>query len=357
MDVIEETAPEFAIGDAAEALEALSRHSGDCVKLVDLDGRVVRWNGACEDLYGWSAEEAIGRTLPHIPPELRLRVLSDIRRVTASGRVTERDGEAMRADGTRVMLRLTLVPVTDPDGHAAGVVTTARELTGDRRLEKQRDQFVAFIGRHLRDPLAAIDASSRLLLRPEITGDSARCEATAAAIAQWAHEALTLVEDLLVVSELTDGTLVLNRESIELGELVEEVLGRAGVEARPTLEFDPGVGGVPADRERLTQAITCLMDNALARASSPDAVHVSIYAIGGDAIIDVADDGEAISVAERERLFERYHAPYGEGPSGSVLGVGLYLARHVAEAHGGCLLVSSPKDGGSLFSMILPLEE
>lgn len=346
---------EFSIGDAEDALEALSRHSGDCVKVIDLDGRIVRWNGACEELYGWSAKEVIGRTLPHIPSELRLRALSDIRRVSAGGQVVERDGEAQRADGTRVVMRMTLIPVLDSDGHAAGIVTTAREMAGDRRMERQRDEFLAFVSRRLSSPLAAIQGSAQLLNRPEILADGERREATLSAITQQAKEVSMLLEDVLVISEISEGRLVLEMSSVDLGELVSEVSMAGGLASRGYVEFDPTMPQVKADRRRLSQAISALIENAVQRATSPDAVSVSVFLSGDDAVIDVADDGPSPTVSERDRLFEQFSDPEAASVPSLADAMGLYLARYVAEAHGGGVHLSVPKDGGATYSLFVPV--
>lgn len=356
MDAILPDREQFSIGDAEDALEALSRHAGDCIKLIDLDGRVVRWNAACEDLYGWSADEVIGRTLPHIPPELRLRVLSDIRRVSAAGLITERESEVQRADGTRVAMRITLIPVRDDEGHAAGVLTTSRELSSDRRMERQRDEFLAFVGRRLRDPLSAVLGSAQLLARPEIMADSERRESAVASLTRQAQDAAMLVEDLLVVSELSDGTLVLAPQPVDVGRLVADVVESSAIADDVYVEFDPLMDAVRVDPRRLTQAIAALVENAAHRATCPGAVSVSVFRSGDDAVIEVSDDGPCPTATEHDRVMERVVAEH-EDDGGTPLAdaIGLYLARYVAEAHGGGLSLSALKDGGAVYSLFVPM--
>lgn len=354
MDELTRNDRSFTIGNAVEALDALTRHAGDCVKIVDLDGRIVGWNGACEELYGWSADEAMGEVLPHVPPELRLRALSDLRRISASGRPVERDAEAQRADGTRVSMRLTVVPLLDEDGHAAGVLSTARQLSSDRRLERQRDRFVAFVSERLRDPLAAVLGSAQLLARAEILADPERRDATLSALTACAQEASTLVEDLLVVSELLDGRLTLEPAPLQLPELVSDVLSTAHPR-HGLVEFDPQLPLVAVDRARLAQAISALLGNAVRRASRPEAVTVSVFISGDDAVVEVSDDGDAPLPGAATDAGDPFGA--GEGEQASLAEVmGLYLARHIAEAHGGGLHVSDLDGGPTTYSLFVPLD-
>lgn len=356
MDAVSPENRHFSIGDAEDALEALARYSGDCIKLIDLDGRIVRWNAACEELYGWSAAEVTGRSLPHIPPELRLRVLSDVRRVGASGQIAEREGEAMRADGSRIVMRMNLIPVVDDDGHAAGVISTSRELAGDGRMDRRRDEFLAYVSRRLRDPLAAVLGAAQLLARPEILSDSERRDSTIESIVRQAQDASMLLEDMLVISQVNEGRLVLQPEPLDLGSLVSQAVAEADPASRGFVEFDPSMRRVQVDRRRMKQAMSALLENAAHRATGPEAVGVSVFQSGDDAVIEVADDGMAPTPRERDTLYAEFGATDGVSPSSFVEPLGIHLARSVAEAHGGGLNLSALKNGGAVYALFVPME-
>lgn len=346
---------EFSIGNAEEVLEALARHSGDCVKLLDLDGHILRWNATCEDLYGWNAHEVLGQKLPHIPEENRLHLISDLRAVAAGDCVVERDGQAMRSDGSRIMLRMVLVPVFDRDGHAAGIMSLTRELGEDTRLERHRNDFVEVVSRELRDPLTAVLGFTQLLQHPAIINDEVRRSKTVRALSERAGQMSALLDDLHVVFELERGELELNIEPVILGTVVTDAVARVhGAEARVVVDFDPGLGAIQADRRRLTQAVASLINNALRHTPHDANVGISLYGTATEIVIEVADTGPGIEGSDRDRIFDRFHSGTSTDGGREGLGIGLFLARAIAEAHGGLITVASLPAAGSTFAIRLP---
>jgi len=345
----------FFIGNAEEVLEALARHSGDCVKLLDLDGHVLRWNSTCEDLYGWSAHEVLGKKLPHIAEENRLHLISDLREVAAGDRVVERDGQAMRSDGSRIMLRMVLIPVFDQDGDAAAIMSLTRELGPDTRLERHRNDFVEVVSRELRDPLTAVLGFTQLLQHPAIINDQERRSRTVRAIAERAGQMSALLDDLHVVFELERGELELTVEPTDLASAVADAVARVhGAEQRVVVDFEQRLGLIPADRQRVTQAIASLVNNALRHTPQDASIGVSLYSTAEEVVIEVADTGPGIDTSERDRIFDRFYSGTSKDGGREGLGIGLFLARVIAEAHGGFITVASLPAAGSTFAIRLP---
>jgi len=345
----------FYIGNAEEVLEALARHSGDCVKLLDLDGHILRWNSTCEDLYGWNAHEVLGMKLPHIAEENRLHLISDLREVAAGDRVVERDGQAVRSDGSRIMLRMVLIPVFDQDGDAAAIMSLTRELGPDTRLERHRNDFVEVVSRELRDPLTAVLGFTQLLQHPAIINDAERRSKTVRALSERAGQMSSLLDDLHVIFELERGELELTIEPTDLASAVTDAVARVhGAEARVVVDFDPRLGRFPADRRRLTQAIASLINNALRHTPQDASVGVSLYGTATEVVVEVADTGPGIDVSERDRIFDRFYSGTSQHGGTEGLGIGLFLARVIAEAHGGSITVASLPAAGSTFAIRLP---
>ena len=345
----------FFIGNADEVLEAVADHTGECVKLLDLDGHVLRWNSACEELYGWKAHEVVGKRLPHIPEEQRLSWVHQLRSVAADSRVVEREGHAVRSDGSRITLHMVLIPVFDRDGHAAGVLSLTRELGADTRLERHREDFVAVISRELRDPLTAVLGFTQLLQHPAIIEDAERRTRTVRALADRAGQMSKLLDDLLVVFEFERGELRLSHERVDTASAVTDAVGCVrGAESRVLVDFDPAIGPIPADRRRLIQAVASLVDNALHHTPDGAFVGVSVYGTADEVVIEVADTGSGIELSEQGRIFDRFYSGVSEGGSREGIGIGLFLARVIAEAHGGCITCASVPGAGSTFTLRLP---
>ncbi len=345
----------FFISNADEVLAALARHTGDCVKLLDLDGQVLRWNAACEDLYGWNAHEVIGKRLPHIPEDQRTRWVRKLRGVCERNKITELESQAVRLDGSRVSIHMVLVPVLDKDGDAAAVLSLTREVGDDTRLERHREDFVAVISRELRDPLTAVLGFAQLLQHPAIIEDPKRRARTVQALTERATHMSGMLDDLLVVFEFERGELMLSLEPVDLASTVTEAVSRVrGAESRVLVDFEPTIRTVLADRRRLVQAVASLVDNALHHTPRDASVGVSVYGTDEEVVIEVADTGPGIEIAEQGLIFDRfYSAAAGEGGRGGI-GIGLFLARVIAQAHGGAITVASAPGAGCTFTLRLP---
>lgn len=346
----------YSIGNAEEALDALTRHMRDCVTLLDLDGCVRRWNAASEATLGWQAGAVLGETLPHIPEELRRRFVTELRAIAAAERVVEREVETVRPDGMRVSMRLVLIPVTDEDGDPFGVLTIGCEIALDHRLHAQREEFTELVGRRLRDPITAILGAAQLLLRPEIADDPERRRRTAATIVGGAQVAASIVEGLSIVAA-GERAIDLDLAVLDLAGLVNEaVAALPESNERVIVDFDPATGNVLGDPYRLRLAIEHLIVMSLRHSPLGSPVAVSVYARGGDAVIEVWDQGPPVEAQDRDRVFNRFYD--GEDIRGAAEGgMGLYLVRSVALAHGGSVSLESPESGGVTFILRLPLEE
>jgi signal transduction histidine kinase len=168
----------------------------------------------------------------------------------------------------------------------------------------------------------------------------------------------TLVEGLLDVTRLANGQMVLQPERFDLAELVAEVVERHAAEAQGArcevrLEAAPGLRG-RWDRLRVDQAVSSLLNNAL-KFGSGHPVEVGVAREGAVARVEVRDRGIGIPPDQLERIFERFERAVSSRSYGG-LGLGLYLARRAAEAHGGRVWAQMRPGGGATFSLELPLE-
>ena len=346
----------FSVGNADETLDAIVRYSGDCVKVLDLDGRVLQWNAVCEDLYGWRASEVLGTKLPFIPEHERLGTVRDMRAIASQNAAVEREARSLRSDGSLITLRSTIIPLQDSDGHAAATLSITREYGHDTRLTRQHEHFASAVSRQLSDPVTAILGFSQLLRRPEILEDPHRRERTVRALAERAGHLSMLLDDLLVVFESEDGELSLTLGPVDPGALLAEVVARVSpAESRLLLDFDASLTTIVADRRRLVQAISCLVDNALRFSPASEAVSVSVYRAEDEVVVEVTDTGCGIDLAEQRVIFDRFYhgaAAYDAWPG---VGIGLYLVRIIANAHGGSIAVASKRGEGSTFTFRLPL--
>jgi two-component system CheB/CheR fusion protein len=248
-----------------------------------------------------------------------------------------------------------------PRGPAAAGIVLFRDLT-DRALRELQDEFLATASHELRTPLTAMALYAGLLAQlGESRAPDDRYRALLASLTAEMRRANLLVGDLMDASRLQSGRLSVRREPVELGALlrrVTDLAGQMGAGPAIRLQLPQEPVQVSADPDRIEQVLLNLLDNARRYAAASDAVDVRLRAADGWAEVDVEDRGPGIPPAELARLFTRfYQRPGPQGPAQSGLGLGLYIARQIARAHGGDIEVRSAEGRGSTFTVRLPLEQ
>jgi signal transduction histidine kinase len=229
---------------------------------------------------------------------------------------------------------------------------TVEEL---RRLSALRADFVSLVSHELRSPMATVIGSARTLqarwreLSPE------QRESFLALIEDETSRLASLIGDVLDTSRIEAGTFTYTFDDVEVGELVRSVvsaleLGQDEVELRAQIaEALPSVRG---DVERLRQVLANLVENAVKYSPAGEAVDVLATASNGRVRVSVTDRGPGISAQDHGLIFEKFGRTKSARPG---TGLGLFIARSIAEAHGGSLEVQSIPDHGATFTLSLPV--
>jgi len=338
--------------------------------MLDPDGKVASWNRGAERIKGWRADEIVGRhfsvfyTQDAIDRGWPQHELSVARR---EGRF-EDEGWRVRKDGSRFWANVVISAVRDRAGTLRGFAKVTRDLTERKRIEelevaeRRINEFLAMLGHELRNPLAPIRNAVAILRAG--ARDSGSEERAAGVIERQVDHLTRLVDDLLDISRITSGKIVLRKEPIDLPAPI-----LAAVEAaRPAFErkgqaFEFRHDGSPlpvsGDGTRLTQIVLNLLNNA--SKYTPDGGHVSLFleTAEGQAVIRVKDDGMGIAPDLLPRMFDLFvQGERGIDRSEGGLGLGLTLVRRLVHLHGGTVTASSPGPGrGSEFEVRLPLDQ
>lgn len=215
-------------------------------------------------------------------------------------------------------------------------------------------EIVAAVSHELRAPLTSVKGFSRLLLdRWDRLSEADKLDL----VGQINHDAdriTRLVTELLDISRIEVGRLDLRVEGIDLAALVRDVVTRVQL-SHPSLVCVVALDEVPrlaADRDRVEQILTNLIENG-AKYATVDRLRVNAYGDGSSAFVAVSDEGPGIPEDELEALFTKFYRREVSQPSGT--GLGLWISRNLAEAHGGALVASRNEQGGTTFTLRLPL--
>jgi signal transduction histidine kinase len=328
---------------AAHVLEAV----GDGIFLLDEAGVVRLWNRAAALLTGVRPERIRGRPLAEAFPEwdtLSSRIPVAERGVAARSvtlPVSVGDGD----------LWLSFVAVKSADG----VVYAFRDLTSEQRLDEEKSDLIATISHELRTPMAAVYGAAETLLRRELPSEQGR--ALLEVVASQAARLSQITERVLLATQLDRGDVAVGHEPVDVAELVRASIDAIRPQVSPALSLDvsiaPEVGTAAGDADRMQQVLINLLDNAVKYGSGP--VTVRAEAVDGVVRITVADAGPGITLAEQQRIFEKFyrvdpqltHAPGGTG-------LGLYISRELVHRMGGRLEVVSEPGAGAAFVVELP---
>ena len=230
---------------------------------------------------------------------------------------------------------------------------TVEEL---RRLSALRADFVSLVSHELRSPMAAVLGSTRTLqTRWRELRDDQRA-AFLAVIGDETSRLSALVEDVLDTSRIEAGTFGYSFTDVDLSAVLREAASAAELgqdEVRLAVEIPPSLPPIRGDRERLRQLVDNLLANAIKYSERGGAVEVDASARNGAVSISVRDFGPGIALEDHGLIFEKFGRA-GAGNAKPGTGLGLFISRSFAEAHGGTLRVESRPGEGATFTLTLP---
>lgn len=374
-DISEQKAAEQARAELAAIVES----SDDAIIGEDLQGIITSWNQGAERLYGYSAQEVLGKPVSVLyPPEQPDELPDLLDRLQRGEHVEPFRTMRVRQDGARVDVSLSVSPILDRKGNVIGAAKIARDIGPQKHLEdelrrradelaeahRQKDQFLAMLAHELRNPLAPLLTGLHILRQPQTTAEAV--EQTRAMMERQLRHVSHLVDDLLDVSRILRGKVQLRRERLDLGQLActaaedrRAVLSQAGLDLVLNIPQTPV--WLMGDPTRLTQVLNNLLDNAVKFADGGRKVTVQVRADVADqqAILSVRDEGIGIDPELLPRLFSPFlQADRSLDRSRGGLGLGLALVKGLAELHGGSVEASSAGRGhGAEFIIRLPLEK
>jgi PAS domain S-box-containing protein len=269
---------------------------------------------------------------------------------------------AARPDGTDLDLLCNASPLYDGDGNLAGGVLVFQDITALKDVERLKDEFMSVASHELRTPLSSVKATAQFLLRKAKGGDTYTQQDLdrLTAIVQQSSRMARLIEELLDVGRLQTGRIQINREPFELSALVRETVEVARyTHSHCTLELDAdGTVEIVADRDRIGQVLTNLLDNAIKYSVRDCRVEVSLTNdhTRGTATIRVRDYGVGFDPADAGRMFERFSrlGPLAHHSRG--MGLGLFISKQIVDAHGGTIHAHSEGHNlGATVTVVLPV--
>ncbi len=334
------------------------------VMVLDCRSHVLQINPALERMFGVSRAEARGRPCAEL---FRHQELNDLVMSSLRSR-TNHEGEIVLPLSNRCLHIEVSVAGGERENEAC-VVLVFHDMTELRRLENIRKDFVANVSHELRTPLTSIKGYVEALL------DGAKDDPVVSTkfldiILKQSDRLNLIIEDLLELSKIESGRVLLKEEPVDLRPIIERALATIKPLAdknghRLVLSIDNTLPPIPGDEGRLMQVLTNLLDNAVKYTPAGGTIIVNSRLINGAGAtgypeggieLTVSDTGIGIPEQNRPRVFERfYRVDKARSRELGGTGLGLAIVKHIVEGHGGQVWVEANQPRGSKFVVRLPI--
>jgi signal transduction histidine kinase len=281
-----------------------------------------------------------------------------LRRVLRGESFDEEELILERRDRTRRIVIASGRIVRNAQSEIALGLVVYRDVTELRRLERARQDYVSAISHDLRNPVALIVGHAQLILRDRSV--SGRTRQNAEAINAGARRMTKMLEELVDSIRLESGQISLERSAVALRDLVQALADRSNeIPERPRIRVvaPNELPQVNADPPKIERVLTNLLDNAQRYSPADGEVVVTLERSGNQVVTSVGDGGPGIEPDVLEHLFQRFfRAEQQASESREGLGLGLYIAKGLVEAHGGRIWVESQLGEGTTFFFTLPVD-
>jgi len=358
LDVLLREKAQEDLSAAAELLRTIISSAPLAIVAVDLDWTVRLWNPGSSRLLGWDEDEVIGKPYPPVVghEEEFQRLYGPLR--TGAAPMMQVEASRPRKDASTMDIRAYTAALHGLDGRVIGLTSLFTDVTEQRHIEMVKSDFLSMVSHELRTPLTAIIGYADVLEQVDVESDPARVRQIIGKIRDGGSRMRVLVENLLDLSQIQSEPLRLDLADVDVVALLRDVTGRAELGAAHTLAFeaDTDVPLLGADAPRLETAFGHLIGNAVKYSPEGGEIRVEVRREGAYVRISVSDRGIGIDSSDVEHIFGSFtQADMSDRRSFGGIGVGLFLARQIVEAHRGRIEVASKPGMGSTFSVLLPV--
>ena len=382
-DITERKQAEKALRESEERYRQIVETADEGIWIIDAEARTTFVNRKMAQMFGYTESEMMGCTLYDFMDEEEIAIAEYNFERRRQGVSEQHDFRFLRKDGSSIWTMLSTNPLFNDQGGFIGALAMVTDVTERKQAEQEReqllarervareeaeaanrikDEFLAVLSHELRSPLNPILGWAKLLQSRRF--DEQATIRALETIERNAKLQAQLIEDLLDVSRILRGKLVLNVASVNLVTTIAAALETMQLAAQAKgiqiqTRLAPSVGQVRGDAGRLQQVMWNLLSNAIKFTPTGGRVEMYLERVGNSAQIQVKDNGKGIAPEFLPHVFEYFRQADGTTTRQfGGLGLGLAIARHLVELHGGTVQADSPgEELGATFSVTLPLLE
>lgn len=381
-------------------LASITSASADAIFSVDERGIIESWNRGAESLFGYTVEDVRDQPFSALlnggdSAEVELRWLDEV--VQAKGFLRGHETVCLDADGQTINVEMTATQLSSTDGELPTMSIILRDITARKRreqeiqrlnadlneqvavrthelnekveelaqanvelqrLDQMRSEFVSLVSHQIRAPLTNMSGSVQRM-QSNCGAINPTCARMFTILEQQTARLDRLVQDVLNTSRLESGDLSMQPEPISILPVVRQAIEQLQARENERVIQEPIKPGLPmvfADRDRVSEVLANLLDNA-DKYSSPDGkIEVGVSANQVEVTVSVRDFGAGLPQGDLDRLFDKFYRTDGSDSQAAYgYGLGLYVCRRLVEAQGGHIWAENHPDGGAVFSFTLPV--
>ncbi len=381
-------------------LAAIMSASADAILGLDAIGRIEAWNRGAELLFGYEADQMLGQPFFNLfgrgdAAEVEFQWLSQ--NVAQNGYVRGHETTCRNIDGHEVAVELTATNLTDEANQPVGMSVILRDVTERKhrdeeirrlnaslsgqvaertrelaekveelaranvelqKLDQMRSEFVSLVSHQIRAPLTNMrGAAERMQLSCGTVNTT--CSRMFIILQQQAERLDGLVRDVLSATRLETGELVLHSEPISVLPVVQQVVEQTRARKSDRafhLPLRPGLPLAYADRDRVAEVLSNLIDNADKYSPREQEIAIDVQANQTEVTVAVRDHGRGLPPADLDRVFDKFYRSDGSDSQAAYgYGLGLFVCRRLIETQGGRIWAENAPDGGAVFYFTLPV--
>ena len=357
----------------AAEMAAIVDSSNDAIIGKTLEGIITSWNRGAEYVYGYTADEVVGKSVsvlvPNQKPDEVLEIIAGM--VANDARTEHFETQRVRKDGRLIEVSLTVSPIRNSDGLIVGASSVARDVTDSKAMaaelkaselrsvlavSRAKDEMVSLVSHELRTPLASLLGFTELMYAREFSADQRK--QYLGVMLREGRRLTDLINDVLHIQRLEAGHQDLNLAPADLQALIRRAVVAAGEDVQRPIDLreTPMLPLVMVDTDAILQVVSNFISNA--RKYSPDggAIGITTELMDGMVEVNVHDHGLGLPAEALPKLFGTfYRVDSGDRRLIKGTGLGLSINRRIIEAHGGKVQAHSDGPGkGSVFTFTLP---
>lgn len=366
-DISERKKAERLVSEIKNRDEAILYSIGDAVFATDKDGKILLFNKMAEEMTGISSKIAIGSHYSQIIifiKESDGKPSNDfILEAVKNNTITKMRNHSLllRKDGSRIPVADSAAPIKNIEGDIIGCVVVFHDVTKERQIDKVKTEFVSLASHQLRNPLSTINWYSEMLLSEKIGKLTQIQREHVQEVYRASQRMVSLVDDLLTVSRLELGTLVLELKLVNIVEIVETCLKELNPEILKKKlvvkqKYDQGVFLIKADPKLLSIIFQNFLSNSVKYTQSGGNISLTIAKEKDRLQIEISDTGIGIPKNHQKEIFTKFfRADNAKKIYTDGTGLGLYIVKEIIDQTGGKIWFESQEGKGTSFYITFPL--